>query len=144
MSGFAPIAIVGRACLLPGANSPAELWRRVVSGDDLISGVPPDRWNIDPVDVLCAPGDDTTDRTSSDRGGYVSGFDDLFDPTGFAIPPDELVGLDPLVHWTLHTAREALRDAGHDGRDADRFGAVFGNLSFPSAGLARSLRMASA
>jgi len=136
VSGFAPIAIVGRACLLPGANSPEELWRRVVSGDDLITSVPADRWNIAPVDVMCAPGDDSTDRTWSDRGGYVSGFDDLFDPTGFAVPVDELDGLDPLFHWTLHTARAALRDAGYDDRDAARFGAVFGNLSFPSAGMA--------
>lgn len=136
MSGFAPIAIVGRACLLPGANSPAELWSRVVLGDDLISTVPPDRWNIAPADVMCAPGDDTTDRTWSDRGGYVTGFDDVFDPTGFDVPAAELVGLDPLFRWTLHTAREALRDAGHDGCDATRFGAVFGNLSFPSAGMA--------
>lgn len=107
-----------------------------MSGDDLITGVPADRWNIAPADILCAPGDDSTDRTWSDRGGYVSGFEDLFDPTGFAVPADELVGLDPLFLWTLHTARQAVRDAGYDDRDAARFGAVFGNLSFPSAGMA--------
>jgi PfaB family protein len=136
VSDFSPIAIVGRACVLPGATSPEELWERVVAGTDLISTVPDDRWGIAPADVLCDPDDDSTDRTWSDRGGYVSGFDDLFDPTGFAVPADEIAGLDPVFQWTFHTAREALRDANYESHDASRFGAVFGNLSFPSAGMA--------
>ncbi len=136
MSDFSPIAIVGRACVLPGVTSPAELWARVVSGTDLISTVPAERWGIAPDDVMCDPDGDSTDRTWSDRGGYVSGFDDVFDPTGFAVPADEIAGLDPVFQWTFHTAREALRDASYESRDASRFGAVFGNLSFPSAGMA--------
>ncbi len=63
-------------------------------------------------------------------------FDSVFDPNGFEIPADEIVALDPVFRWTFHTAREALRDAGHDSADPSRFGAVFGNLSFPSAGMA--------
>ena len=31
---FEPIAIVGRACVLPGALSPAELWDAVLRGAD--------------------------------------------------------------------------------------------------------------
>ncbi|BAN01655.1 type I polyketide synthase [Ilumatobacter coccineus] len=137
MSRFAPIAIVGRACVLPGALSPTALWDRVAAGDDLISRVPADRWKMDPADVMCdATGTDSTDRTWSDRGGYVHDFDAVFDPTGFEIPADEIRSLDPVFQWTFHTAREALRDAGHDGLDPARFGAIFGNLSFPSAGMA--------
>jgi acyl transferase domain-containing protein/3-hydroxymyristoyl/3-hydroxydecanoyl-(acyl carrier protein) dehydratase len=136
VSTFSPIAIVGRACVLPGAMSPAELWDRVVSGTDLTSAVPDGRWGIAPADVLCGPGDDSADRTWSDRGGYVSGFDDVFDATGFGLPAAEIDGLDPVFQWTFHTAREALRDAGYVDNDATRFGAVFGNLSFPSAGMA--------
>ncbi len=136
MSTFAPIAIVGRACVLPGAMSPAELWDRVVSGTDLTSSVPNDRWGIAPADVLCDSDDDSTDRTWSDRGGYVTGFDEVFDATGFGLAADEITGLDPVFQWTFHTAREALRDAGYADHDAARFGAVFGNLSFPSASMA--------
>ncbi|MFT6762188.1 MAG: acyl transferase domain-containing protein/3-hydroxymyristoyl [Candidatus Aldehydirespiratoraceae bacterium] len=136
MSDFSPIAIVGRACILPGATSPSELWERVVSGTDLTSAVPEGRWNIDPTDVLCDPDDDSTDRTWSDRGGYVTGFDDVFDPTGFSLAAEEILGLDPVFQWTFHTAREALRDAGYHDGDSQRFGAVFGNLSFPSVGMA--------
>lgn len=144
MTSFAPIAIVGRACVLPGALSATELWERVVRGDDLITQVPAGRWKMSPDDVLCDGDDDrpgsSADRTWSDRGGYVDGFDAVFDPTGFHLASDEIAGLDPVFQWTFHTAREALRDAGHDpvrdGADASRFGAVFGNLSFPSAGMA--------
>ncbi len=136
LAPFLPIAVVGRACVLPGALSPADLWDHVVSGTDLTSAVPDDRWGISRKHVLCDIGDDSTDRSWSDRGGYVTGFDDVFDPTGFALDPNEISGLDPVFQWTFHTAREALRDAGHAGTDAERCGAVFGNLSFPSAGMA--------
>jgi acyl transferase domain-containing protein/3-hydroxymyristoyl/3-hydroxydecanoyl-(acyl carrier protein) dehydratase/1-acyl-sn-glycerol-3-phosphate acyltransferase len=136
VTSFPPIAVVGRACLLPGVSSPEELWTAVLEGRDLVSGVPHDRWGIEPADVLCDGPTDSADRTWSDRGGYVRGFDALFDPTGFALPADEIGSLDPVFTWTLHTARAALRDAGHDGADPQRFGAVFGNLSFPSAGMA--------
>ena len=136
MTSFPPIAIVGRACLLPGASSPDELWNAVVEGRDLVSRVPSDRWGVAAEDVLCDGPADSADRTWSDRGGYVRGFEALFDPEGFAIPAEEIHALDPVFQWTLHTARAALQDAGHADVDPQRFGAVFGNLSFPSAGMA--------
>ena len=136
MTSFPPIAIVGRACLLPGCSSPDELWSAVVEGRDLVSRVPSDRWDLAPQDALCDGPADSADRTWSDRGGYVRGFEALFDPNGFAVPPEEIRALDPVFQWTLHTARAALQDAGHADVDPQRFGAVFGNLSFPSAGMA--------
>jgi acyl transferase domain-containing protein len=135
-SRFASIAIVGRACVVPGALSPEALWEAVVSGTDLLSQVPKGRWGMSPEDALCEPDGDSRDRSWSDRGGYVRGFETVFDPTGFAIPADEIVALDPVFQWTLHTARAALSDAGQAASPAGRFGAVFGNLSFPSAGMA--------
>ncbi|MEO6651915.1 MAG: beta-ketoacyl synthase N-terminal-like domain-containing protein [Ilumatobacteraceae bacterium] len=143
MSEFAPIAVVGRACVLPGALSPEQLWARVVAGDDVITQVPSGRWNVAADDVMCQSGDDCTDRTWSNRGGYVDGFETVFDPGGFGLPRDEIVALDPLFQWTFHTARAALRDAGHADGDADRFGAIFGNLSFPSAGMAAFVQASS-
>ena len=136
MNQFEPIAIVGRACLLPGVTTPEELWAHVVAGDDLVSQVPPERWGISADDVLCAGPEDSTDRTWSDRGGYVRGFDELFDADGFGMPADEILALDPVFKWTFHTAREALRDAGYRESAATTVGAVFGNLSFPSASMA--------
>src|SRR5262249_40626134 len=112
-AAFPPIAIVGRACLLPGARTPAELWEAVRDGRDLITPAPEGRWGLEPRLVLASSPSEARDRTWSDRGGYVEGFESLFDPRGFAVPAEEIAPLDPLFHWTLHTARAALRDAGH-------------------------------
>ncbi|HEY3450938.1 MAG TPA: beta-ketoacyl synthase N-terminal-like domain-containing protein, partial [Myxococcales bacterium] len=126
---FQPIAIVGRACVLPGALTPAALWENVRAGRDLISPAPAGRWRRSPERALGAG----PDRASTDRGGYVTGF--AFDPAGFAIAPEELASLDPQTQWLLHVSREGLREARLEG--SRRVGAVFGNLSFPTASSAR-------
>ncbi|MCK6508024.1 3-hydroxyacyl-[acyl-carrier-protein] dehydratase FabA, partial [Myxococcota bacterium] len=140
MSRFSPIAIVGRACVLPGALSPEELGDAVMAGRDLLSSAPAGRWSVGRDDVLCAPPGTpgvpcTGDRAWSDRGGYVSGFEDRWDPTGFQVPAAELDGLDPLFLWTLHTARAAL--AGCRRGDGARVEAFFGNLGFPAERMSR-------
>jgi PfaB family protein len=81
---------------------------------------------------LCAPDAPRPDRAWSDRAGYVEGFESIWNPQGFAVAAAELDGLDPLVHWTLHCAREALRET----RTAGRVGAIFGNLGFPTTHMA--------
>ncbi len=136
---FGPIAVVGRACVLPGALDPSALWKAVAEGRDLVGPVPDGRWGVDPEEVLCSPASPSADRTWTDRGGYVRGFEAVWEPGGFGVPASELDGLDPLVLWVLHTAREALGDAGDRERGAvsrPRAGAVFGNLGFPSLGAA--------
>ena len=112
-----------------------ELWELVLEGRDVLRPVPEARWGIAPERVL-AKGTSAADRSWTDRGGYVEGFEECFDPSGFAIESADLSPLDPLFKWVLHTAREALRDAGHEDSGA-RVGAVFGNLSFPSASMSR-------
>ncbi len=131
---FPPIAIVGRACVLPGALDPGALWERVRDGADLVSRAPRVRWRLrsERLSVEDVPG---RDRVATDRGGYVEGFDALFDPSGFAVPAEQLQTLDPVVRWLLHVSHEALREAGVEG--GPRVAAVFGNLSFPSAALSR-------
>ena len=129
---FEPIAIVGRACVLPGAVSPAALWDAVVNARDLVKRVPADRWRLAPEHALCAPDVPRPDRAWSDRGGYVEGFESIWNPHGFAVAAAELEGLDPLVHWTLHCAREALSET----RATGRVGAIFGNLGFPTERMA--------
>lgn len=128
-----PVAIVGRACLLPGANSPQALWQAIVEGRDLTSQVPAARWRLPPELALSPPGTTMADRSYGDRGGYVEGFDALWDPRGFALPAEQLACLDTLVHWSLHCAREALTPVR---RSADRVGLVLGNLGFPSESMA--------
>ena len=143
-----PIAIVGRACILPGALSPDALWEAVLAGNDLIRSAPSGRWRVAPEQVLCSAKSAPADRLQpdhwqpdhcwSDRGGYVDGFDALWQPEGFALPASDLSGLDPLVHWSLHCAREALTQAGVQlaAPSPLRIGAILGNLGFPSASMA--------
>ncbi len=135
---FEPIAIVGRSCVLPGAHDPEALWSAVVAGDDLVSSAPAGRWGLSPEHALTADPSHSADRAWSDRGGYVRGFDfesvAVSDP--FARDAEDLLALDPLFHWVLHTGRQALRQAGHRGR-SDRVGAVMGNLQFPSSAMSR-------
>ena len=57
MTAFSPIAIVGRAAVLPGALSVEALWERVSQGTDLTSDAPPDRWGVAPEDILCSDPD---------------------------------------------------------------------------------------
>jgi len=130
---FTPIAIVGRACLLPGAHTPEALWAAVREGRSLLSPAPEGHWRVPAGDVMTRDIPHAQDKSWSDVGGYVRDF--AFDPSGYRVPESELAGLDPLFHWVLDTGRKALRDAGVDG-DA-RTGAVLGNLSFPSPGMSR-------
>jgi acyl transferase domain-containing protein/3-hydroxymyristoyl/3-hydroxydecanoyl-(acyl carrier protein) dehydratase len=140
---FAPIAIVGRSCVLPGALDPDALWQAVRAGRDLITNTPADRWGIPLQRVLSqnrpAPGPPLPDRVACARGGYVSGFIERFDPTGFRVPAEQILPLDPLFQWVLHCAREALRDAGQTvRREPDtRAGLILGNLSYPSSSMTR-------
>ncbi|GAA3019403.1 hypothetical protein GCM10020229_33320 [Kitasatospora albolonga] len=126
-------AIVGLSCLFPGAATPAEFWQNLSAGVDSRreGGAEVFGPQADPRD------EDPAHRIYCSRGGFVSGFD--FDPTGYLLDADRLAGLDRVFHWTLHVAREALRDSGADGRPEllARTGLIMGNYSFPTPGSAR-------
>ena len=129
---FAPIAIVGRACVLPGADSPEALFQAVLGGQDLLSATPAGRWKLPDASAALAARPTSTSAAAG-RGGYVQGFEGIWQPHGFAIPADEFAGLDPLVLWLAHCARAALQQARISGA---RVGAIFGNLGFPSESMA--------
>ncbi|MFH9044565.1 beta-ketoacyl synthase N-terminal-like domain-containing protein [Streptomyces sp. NPDC017966] len=125
---FEPVAIVGRGCVLPGALDPGTFWDNVRAGRVSLSRVPEGRWRLpEGVAVGAGPG----------VGGYVHGFDDVFDPGGFVTGADRVRAFDPCVRFVLHAARQALREAGADRPyDPGRAGLVMGNLSLPTDGLA--------
>jgi acyl transferase domain-containing protein/3-hydroxymyristoyl/3-hydroxydecanoyl-(acyl carrier protein) dehydratase/1-acyl-sn-glycerol-3-phosphate acyltransferase len=132
MTTFPPIAVVGYSCVLPSAFSPAELWSRVISGEDLLSHAPAGYWRANPEPLLSR--EKGRPIIATDRGGYVEGFEKFFDPHGFALPADELLALDPLFQWVLWGARTALDQARHDySQNAVRAGLIIGNLGYPSS-----------
>ncbi|ULP47550.1 beta-ketoacyl synthase N-terminal-like domain-containing protein [Mycolicibacter virginiensis] len=131
---FDPIAIVGQGCVLPGGLNAGELWTTVHDGCDALGSPGPDYWGVSPARVLCSPADvPELDHTWSDRGGYVRGFDDVFDPRGLFLDADDLAGLDPLYRWGIEAARQALDSAGwRAGEVPGSAGIVLGNLSYPT------------
>ncbi len=132
MADFAPIAIVGHACVVPGALTPDQLWDLVATGRTALGPPPKGRWRADIERLKISP-----EGVATERGGYVVGFEEAFDYSAFAISRDRLVGLEPMYRWLLHVGHEALITAGFD-RSAGglaRTGAIFGNLLYPTEGL---------
>ncbi|MGB1778973.1 MAG: polyketide synthase [Longimicrobiales bacterium] len=133
MSGsFEPIAIVGRACVLPGALSPEELFDAVRNARVLIDEAPGDAWGLDSRRLVHerAPGP-SQEYVVSNRGGYVTGFEDVFDVGYFADRVPNAERLDPLTQWLLHCTRIALVEAGVEQAPSGT-GFVVGNLSYPT------------
>ena len=109
--GQEPIAIVGRGCVVPDACDPDTFWENIAAGRCSLSSI--------------------------EDGGCVRDFDAAFDACGFTVSAAEIMVLDPLYRWVLHAARQALREAGRGSGPLPGAGLVLGNLSYPSAGLAR-------
>lgn len=126
---FEPIAIVGRACVLPGAWTPESFYAHLRRGQDFLQDAPPGRWRVDTPLIV---NDGSTDVAFTDRGGYVKGFDDLFDPQNYRTHPDLISVLDPLFLWSLHTCSSAWKDAGFQPDEVSQAGVILGHLSFPS------------
>lgn len=132
MSTFEPVAIVGRACVLPGALSPESLFDAVRDARVLVDEAPDGAWGLDSRRLLSerAPGPGA-EHVVSNRGGYVRGFEEIFDAEAYAhrIPRPER--LDPLTQWLLHCTRVTLEEAGVE-TPPPGTGFVVGNLSYPT------------
>lgn len=102
-----PIAIVGMACRMPGADSPAALWDLMMEGCEAISEVPADRWNIEDY-YASTPA--TPFKTNARQAGYISGVD-LFDAKFFGISPREAQQMDPQQRLLLEVSYQALEHA---------------------------------
>jgi acyl transferase domain-containing protein len=124
VSGFDPVAIVGRSCVLPGATTPEALFEATLSGRCLLSPTPRQHWRgVEPARLLAS--DVPGLRVASTVGGYI---DPPIDPTRDAMNIPDVERLDPIVHWLARCARLAL-----SGPVAPpRTGLIVGNLSYPT------------
>ena len=128
------IAIVGMACLYPGAPDLATYWANITSGVDAISEVPANRW--DP--VFYDPDAKGADRFYCNRGGFV---DHLvtFDPLAFGIMPVAMETAEPDQLIALGAAAAALADSGdvHQRVDPRRVAVILGRGGYLGDGVAR-------
>ncbi len=103
-----PVAIVGMAGMLPGSADLDEFWSHLVNGDDLVTEVPPDRWDWQRIYGDPEPG---AFRTRAKWGGFLHRVD-TFDPLFFGISPREAEAMDPQHRLFLQTAWACIEDAG--------------------------------
>ncbi|MFH9299429.1 type I polyketide synthase, partial [Streptomyces sp. NPDC017520] len=95
------VAVIGMSCRLPMAFGPADFWQLLRGGGDVITDVPPGRW--DTTEPAAGPG--------VRRGGFLDGIGD-FDAGFFGISPREAAAMDPQQRLVLELVWEALEDSG--------------------------------
>ena len=133
------VAIVGMACVMPGAPDVEAFWSNVVDGVDSVTEVPPSRWNLaahyDPDHDTSARGAGRDPMSVSKWGGFVP--DVGFDALRWGIPPASLASIDPAQLMALKAAAGALDDAGYGdgGFDRERASVVYATGSGGAADL---------
>jgi acyl transferase domain-containing protein len=119
------VAIIGMACVMPGASDVEAFWSNIVDGIDSVTEVPASRWNVD---IHYDPDFEGPAKTPSGKehksvskwGGFIP--DVGFDALKWGIPPASLAAIDPAQLMALKAAGAALEDAGYgwDDRPFDR------------------------
>ncbi len=126
------VAIIGMACLYPGAPDLASFWSNIVGGVDATREVTDREWKLeDNYD----PNATTFGKTYSKRGGFISEYAE-FDPLKYGVMPSGVAGGDPDQFLTLRVAHQAMADAGYLNKPfpADRAEIILGRISAPGAG----------
>jgi acyl transferase domain-containing protein/NAD(P)H-dependent flavin oxidoreductase YrpB (nitropropane dioxygenase family)/NAD(P)-dependent dehydrogenase (short-subunit alcohol dehydrogenase family)/acyl carrier protein len=135
------IAIVGMACVYPGAGDLDAFWSNVVNGVDAVTEVPAERWDAeryyDPEATAHPQG-----RTPSKWGGFIPPVP--FDALAYGIPPASLGSIEPVQLLALEVAARSLRDAGYSDRafDRERTSVIFGAEAGSALSSAYGLRSA--
>ncbi|RLU81204.1 hypothetical protein CTZ27_33745 [Streptomyces griseocarneus] len=102
------VAVIGMGCRFPGADGPEEFWEMLLDNADVITEIPPERFDAA---AFHSPVPRTPGRTVSRYGGFLSGpfrFDALY----FGISHAEARGMDPQQRILLHVVQEAVEDSG--------------------------------
>ncbi len=101
------IAIIGMACVFPGAPDMAAFWANILGGVDSVTEVPVDRW--DPA-VHYSSDTAAGERVPSKWGGFLDPVP--FDALRYGIAPASLASIEPVQLLALEVAQRALADAG--------------------------------
>jgi acyl transferase domain-containing protein len=108
------IAIIGMACVFPGAPDVATYWENILAKVDAVTD-PPDDWeglaHYDPASTA-------NDRIYCKAGGWLKNLS--FAHAEFGVMPAGIDGADPDHFLGLAIAHRALEDAGHSNGSFDR------------------------
>ena len=126
------VAIIGMACMFPGAPNLAAFWQNIVSKVDAITDPPPEAWDSD---IFYDPGSQENDRVYCKKGGYLGPLA-YFNPLEHGVMPRAAEGGEPDQWLALQVAREALADAGYpDGpRERHRTAVILGKGTYINRG----------
>jgi phthiocerol/phenolphthiocerol synthesis type-I polyketide synthase C len=102
------VAVVGRACRLPGAPDIQGLWNLLDAGRCAVSRIPADRWSQNRF------GHPRVKERGQSYTWAAGVLDDIwgFDPGVFRISPREAEQIDPQQRLLLELVFEACEDAG--------------------------------
>jgi acyl transferase domain-containing protein len=104
---IADIAIIGMACVLPGAPDAARYWENILHKVNAISDAPPE-WEAE---LFYEENTKADDRTYCKRGGFLGKLAQ-FDPFSFGIMPNAVDGGEPDHYMALQASQDALNDCG--------------------------------
>jgi acyl transferase domain-containing protein/phosphopantetheinyl transferase len=118
------IAVIGMACLFPGAEGLEQFWRNI-RGKEIQIGEPQPGWGAER--HLSGTG---ATRISTAAGGYLRELY-RFDPSELGVMPNSVDGGEPDQFIALKLARDALADAGClDNYDHANTGVIIGHSSW--------------
>jgi len=108
-----PIAIIGMSGIMPQSKDLEEFWNNLVNEVDMISEIPPDRWDWKELygDPVKSP-----NKTKVKWGGFMKEVD-KFDAQFFGLSPREAELLDPQHRIFMETVWKAIEDAGYKASD---------------------------
>jgi len=107
-NGSKDIAIIGMACVLPGAPDVRRYWENILHKVNAISDAPPE-WEAD---LFYEENTKADDRTYCKRGGFLGKLAQ-FDPFTFGIMPNAVDGGEPDHFMALQASHDALKDCGN-------------------------------
>jgi acyl transferase domain-containing protein/NAD(P)-dependent dehydrogenase (short-subunit alcohol dehydrogenase family)/pimeloyl-ACP methyl ester carboxylesterase len=108
-TGKGDVAVIGLAGRYPMAENVAALWEVLKNGQDCITEVPAERWDME---RFFDPQKGKPGKSYSKWGGFLQDADQ-FDAFFFHITPAEAELLDPQARLFLQTAWHTMEDAGY-------------------------------
>ncbi len=127
------IAIIGMACIFPGAPDLNAYWRNILRGVCALSEARTEHWDTS---LYYDPEATGTDRVVCKVGGFLTEEERRFQPLEYGVMPRSVEGGEPDHFLALRVAYDAMTDAGclQDERTRSRTALILGKGNYINAG----------